>query len=132
MRKPLRTLLLVSATLLAAASLLTSGSAAASGFRCPTTRRLIDLGDHLYDVLALCGPPTLAIQRQEERSVRRAVFTPRSSGRSVIVEASESVTVAIDDWTYDFGPHRFVRYLTFENGRLVSVTEGDYGTARSP
>jgi len=66
------------------------------------------------------------------RSVRHAVLAPGSSGWSVLVEASETVTVAIDEWTYDFGPTRFVRYLTFEQSRLISVTEGDYGSARGP
>ena len=39
--------------------------------------------------------------------------------------AKELVTV--EEWEYNLGPGRFIRYLTFENGRLIKITIGDYG-----
>jgi Protein of unknown function (DUF2845) len=30
-------------------------------------------------------------------------------------------------WTYNFGPTRFVYYLTFQEGKLIDITTGDYG-----
>jgi hypothetical protein len=39
--------------------------------------------------------------------------------------------VQIDEWTYDFGPRRFVRYLTFVDGRLQSVEAGGRGSRAS-
>ena len=38
------------------------------------------------------------------------------------------IEVAIDEWLYDFGPQRFIQHLTFEQGKLVDVTSGKYGT----
>ena len=35
--------------------------------------------------------------------------------------------VVIEEWTYNFGPTKFIRYLQFEDGRLVNITTGDYG-----
>jgi hypothetical protein len=39
-----------------------------------------------------------------------------------------SIDVVIDEWTYDFGRYRFVRYLTFIDGKLSSVETGGYGS----
>jgi hypothetical protein len=35
--------------------------------------------------------------------------------------------VTIEEWEYNLGPTKFIRYLTFENGWLVSIALGDYG-----
>jgi hypothetical protein len=35
--------------------------------------------------------------------------------------------VTIEEWEYNLGSNRFIRYLRFENGRLTRITEGDYG-----
>ena len=38
------------------------------------------------------------------------------------------VEVQIDEWTYDFGSTQFVRYVTFEDGRLLRIDTGHYGS----
>ena len=35
--------------------------------------------------------------------------------------------VRIEEWTYNLGPTRFVRYLRFENGILDAIRNGDKG-----
>jgi hypothetical protein len=35
--------------------------------------------------------------------------------------------VTIEEWEYNLGSNSFIRYLRFENGRLMRITEGDYG-----
>lgn len=35
--------------------------------------------------------------------------------------------VTVEEWEYNLGSNGFVRYLRFENGRLIRITEGDYG-----
>jgi hypothetical protein len=72
------------------------------GFQCGN--RLITLGDLKSEVLFVCGSPLLRDQHREVRG-----------------EGNARVTVLIDVWTYDAGPHRFLRTLTFENGRLVEI-----------
>jgi hypothetical protein len=37
------------------------------------------------------------------------------------------VEIVIDEWTYDFGPQKFVQHLIFEQGRLVFVVAGHRG-----
>ena len=101
-------------------------TAAANGMRCDN--RLVQPGDSTYDVKTLCGPPDDAQQRTEQRRVRHAVTRECAApgGRcSVLVE--EVIDIVIDEWTYDFGPQRFLQYLTFEQGKLVLVRSGGYG-----
>jgi hypothetical protein len=33
----------------------------------------------------------------------------------------------IDEWTYNFGPHRLMQVVVFENGVLVDVKSAGYG-----
>ena len=37
------------------------------------------------------------------------------------------VLVTVEEWEYNLGPGRFIRYLTFESGRLIKINTGDYG-----
>jgi hypothetical protein len=38
--------------------------------------------------------------------------------------------IRYEAWTYDFGPQRFIRTLTFEEGRLIRIEAGDKGSAQ--
>jgi len=98
----------------------------ADSFSCGS--RIVSTGDRKQDVLRKCGDPSHVEYRGEVRT-RRDVG-PRIQGtqiglsrRPLFVE--ELVTV--EEWEYNFGSSRFIRYLQFENGRLTSIMEGDYG-----
>lgn len=73
------------------------------------------VGDTKIAVIRKCGPPAHSDFRQDEELVvvdrQRAVRT----------------TIRIDEWTYNFGSHRFLLHLTFENGRLSRIETGGYG-----
>jgi len=67
--------------------------------------RLVTLGDTKADVFLKCGEPALR-------------ETPRVLGaRAVII---------VEEWTYNFGPGRFLRILTFQNSVLRSIKAGAY------
>ena len=101
--------------------------AEADAIRCG--RKLVSDGDTLYDVRARCGDPDQQIHRVEIRTVRQWIqgscvgTDPRLCGRYL----ERTIEVAIDEWTYDFGPHQFINYLTFEQGRLISIVSGQRG-----
>jgi hypothetical protein len=40
---------------------------------------------------------------------------------------NESVTVQVEEWTYDFGKQRFIQFLTFEAGKVIRIRSGGYG-----
>lgn len=120
----IRWLAIVSATF----ALLFTHLATADSVRCGN--KLVYIGDSLYNVKSKCGEPDDMQHRTETRKVSRRVSQPCENNRrdttcSTTVE--DSYTVEIDDWTYDLGSNRFIQYLNFENGKLVHITDGDYG-----
>ena len=103
-----------------------TGTAGPSGFRCPTTGRLISTDQSLLEVRKKCREPDEARSSVELRTVREKV---RRWVNGVALEESleRTVEVPVDEWTYDFGPSRFIEYLRFEYGRLISIREGGKG-----
>jgi hypothetical protein len=84
---------------------------AEDGFRCPTTSRLVQVGDSARKVEKRCGPPDEREPVVEEYCDSDGDCRRRGGER----------------WTYDFGRTYFVRYLLFFNGLLTRIEEGDYG-----
>ena len=114
--------------LLALAGLSVSASARADSLGCDG--RIVSSGDSRYEVKAVCGEPDDASQRVEYRTLSGRVAGPcvREGGKLRCSQTREQVVeVVIDEWLYDFGKNRFIEYLTFEQGHLVSVRAGSYG-----
>jgi hypothetical protein len=105
---------------------LPGAAGASSGFRC-ATGRLVDVGDRLVEVRTKCGEPDATHRRTEKRKVSRELEARQGPYKEEI-EESRTVEISIDEWTYDLGRNRLVRHLVFEDGRLVSVAEGDRGS----
>ena len=101
-----------------------------SGFRCPTTGRLISVGQSPYEVRNKCRDPDDLRTSVEQRTVREKVRR-WADGVAGEVTVERTVDVPIEEWTFDFGRHRFMELLRFESNRLVSVAEGDRGFADS-
>lgn len=96
--------------------------------------RIISPGSSAYDVQFLCGLPDFVDHRVEMRSIRRPLSVPCATPQGVgrcIVYVEDAVEVSIDEWTYDFGPRRFVKYLTFEQGKVSAIRAGNYGHKQS-
>jgi hypothetical protein len=97
--------------------------------------RLVDVGDALYRVKALCGEPDQIDQSVEFRTVRERVRTVcRTENRSQVcndIYNERTIEVPVHRLTYDFGPNRFVHILRFEFSRLVNVESGTYGVKQS-
>jgi Protein of unknown function (DUF2845) len=98
----------------------------ASDFRCGS--EIISVGDRKYDVVRKCGQPANVEVREEVRIKRdlgsRFLLPEEEPGRFPLF-VKELVTV--EEWEYNLGPGKFIRYLRFENGILVKITTGDYG-----
>lgn len=98
----------------------------ADGFDCGS--RIIATGDRKGDVLSKCGNPSYVEVREEVRVKRdfgTALLYPDTGLNRFPLFVKELVTV--EEWEYNLGPNRFIRYLEFENGRLIRITDGDYG-----
>ncbi len=85
---------------------------------------VIKEGDYKLQVLDRCGQPDYSESRVEYRST---VF--RGSGiQQPGLDFINQVPIQIEEWTYDFGRHRFMQFLHFENGRLIWINNLGYGT----
>jgi len=90
--------------------------------------KIITVGDRMYDVLRKCGEPS-HVEVWEEVRIRRDLGL-RLSETGMLLDQSPLLVkklVTVEEWEYNFGSNRFIRYLRFENGRLIRITEGDYG-----
>ena len=95
------------------------------GFRC-ATGRLVEEGDRPPEIRNRCGDPDYADAHEEQRTVRRTVWT-HVSGIPVAREEEVTVSVMVEEWTYDLGPNRFMRHLIFEQNRLIRVWTSERG-----
>ena len=85
---------------------------------------LVREGDYKLQVLEKCGQPNYSESRVEYRST-----VLRGSGiQQPGLDFIDQVPVQIEEWTYDFGRHRFMQFLHFENARLVYINQLGYGT----
>lgn len=101
--------------MMALAASIAAAPAGADSMRCGT--RLVTDGDPSDKVLALCGEPT----RVERREILRGYGYHR--GLPVL----GTYVVAIETWTYNFGPHKLMQRLRFEDGLLVEVETLSHG-----
>jgi len=108
---------------IAAGLLLSLAAAPAGAFYCGSN--LVLEGDYAPQVLQKCGEPNYRQSRVEFRSVVLRGSGVQQPGLDIV----NQVQVNIDEWTYDFGTHRFMEALYFENGRLLSIKDLSYGSA---
>lgn len=85
---------------------------------------LVNTGDYKLQVLQKCGEPNFHESRTEYRGVVLRGDGVNQPGLDIIRQEQ----VNIDEWTYDFGRHRFMQWLYFENGRLLLIKDLGYGT----
>jgi hypothetical protein len=129
-RVHLKRLLVCSVLGLAASLLVPTRAEAWDSMRCGT--RLVDKGDPLYKVKALCGDPDHEEATVEYRTVRERIRGPCQTdgqGRRVCADVFQerTIEVPVNLLIYDFGRNQFVNHLRFEFSRLVDIQSGDYG-----
>lgn len=81
---------------------------------------IVSLGDTKLDLLGKCGAPAF----REAQEAERARVRVDAGGRAVTARSS---AVAVERWTYDFGPRRFIQHVTLEAGTVKAVERGGYG-----
>ena len=92
-----------------------------ASFRC--SGRIIDVGQSKDYVLNKCGQPSNIDEKTEKLARNFRHRYPESHEEySYIINENQ-----IEIWTYNLGATKFVRYLTFRNGKLVAIKTGGYG-----
>lgn len=102
------------------AILLLLASLPAAAFHCG--QRLVHEGDSRFDVRSKCGEPVDI----ETRSILRQPII-WFHGRPILAAPGSFVEVPVEVWTYNFGPHKLMRRLRFEDGELVDIETLGYG-----
>ena len=105
-------------------SLIFTGSLSAlaeSDFRC--SRRIISVGNTQDYVLDKCGEPTSIEGRTKGfASTFRYRYPESHEELNYVIRETQS-----EVWTYNLGSTKFIRYLTFRNGKLAGIRTGGYG-----
>lgn len=105
----------------------------AAAMRCGS--KIVSEGAPQAKVLKYCGEPESTRIRTILRTgfpryrVRRGLNDTRSIEYSheLLFADRSYVEVHVEEWTYNFGPHRLMRIVRFENGRVASVSQLGYG-----
>lgn len=93
-------------------------AAPAHAFRCGT--RLISRGDNADKLLHFCGAPASVQTRLGQRSYID------DFGRTYLFPGLVE-DVVIEEWTYNLGPHQFMRVVRLENGLVAEIKQLGYG-----
>ena len=80
----------------------------------------ISVGDSIADVVAKCGEPAWKDKQKETSWERLDDGTARK------------VYITVEEWTYNFGPDKFMRILTFRNGKVTNIQFGGRGYEVKP
>lgn len=103
-------------TLLAALALVLGAAGDLFAFRCGN--ELVEKGDRKIEVLKKCGEPASVDEWEEIRRLPGFRFGFPTDGLE---------KVKVEEWTFNFGPQRFLQIYRFENGEVVDMKFGDYG-----
>ena len=100
-------------------------SVPAYGLRCKG--RIVSIEDTTAKVMDICGEPQHVNSWEENRIRDEDRYYHYKSRKKSHQYYPTTDSVNLEEWTYNFGPTVFIRYLLFENGRLKEITLGDKG-----
>jgi len=72
-------------------------------------------GSTKAEVLLKCGEPAGKDSRKEELL------------EAIDADTKKKTVITIDEWTYNFGPNKFIRTFEFRNNQLTEIKTGGYG-----
>lgn len=108
-------------------------AAPAEALRCGN--KIVKDGDPIAKIRKICGEPVSIQYRTIYRGgIPRTLRLERdtnglrdASDSELLIHRRSVVEVLIEEWTYNFGPHRLMRVIRFENGLVSDVTQLGYG-----
>ena len=98
-------------------TLLLTMSTCAHALRCGS--RLIDEGDHVSKLLRYCGNPYLVQPRLTQVALGATI------GHTILLGRYEDIV--IEEWTYNFGPHKLMPIVRIGNGIVIDIRHIGYG-----
>jgi hypothetical protein len=98
---------------------LLGGLTSAEALRCGQS--IIALGYTKAEVVERCGDPSAIDQRYEEEIA--GTFVDPVAKQPI----TRTLSVLVEEWTYNFGPHSLIYLLSFKENRLVKIDTRGYG-----
>lgn len=99
--------------------------------------QLVEIADRKIDVIMKCGEPSFEETRQHVKSLFLVGETEHrdkeyTDERDITIKGSgiyekQRISVTVTDWTLNFGPGHFIQHITFENGKVTNIEQGDSG-----
>ena len=92
--------------------------------RCGT--RLVSIGDKMSEVGDACGEPDHIQRRGEGENAwiqRSFDYKTERYVAPMLIKGP----IRVEVWTYNLGPHRFIRRLHFQNGELIRIETEEKG-----
>jgi len=88
---------------------------------------LVSIGVDKSEVLEKCGDPDKITRWEEDYNSYVSLLYDYENDR---YQAPKSIKgpILMERWTYNLGSNRFIRYLDFENGRLIRIETGEKGS----
>jgi hypothetical protein len=81
--------------------------------------KIVNSGDSKYKILARCGEPDFVETREK--------FHPPGCNGYGATGFPICHVEFIEVWTYNFGPHKFIKELVFRDGVLKDINNLEYG-----
>jgi len=114
---------------------LLAGLATTPAYALYCNNKLVSEGDPEAKVRIACGEPVhihryVVYEVQEYAPVHRPFrpgYRETRDLRAVPFEIQTIVPIAIEEWTYNFGPERLLHRVIFQNGYLRQVETSGYG-----
>lgn len=126
MMNPTLQILLLSASLILFAE-------PSKALRCGT--KIISIGDGKHKILARCGEPDFVETREQHSPPGCSSpeysdnYEPRYYSEHYGRPRNYPICLVkiLEVWTYNFGPHKFIKELVFEDGLLKEINNLEYG-----
>nr|WP_281284245.1 DUF2845 domain-containing protein [Exilibacterium tricleocarpae] len=84
--------------------------------------KLVSKGDSQFKVYKICGEPDFVEKRSVYRSgLPNARYSDTHKREELLWHQRSYEEVRVEEWTYNFGPNRFIRRVRFENGVVVKI-----------
>ncbi len=88
--------------------------------------KIINIGDSKYKILARCGEPDF-VETREKYYPSGCNQYDYYNDRYGATRFPTCHVEYIEVWTYNFGPHKFVKELIFRDGVLKEINNLEYG-----
>ena len=88
--------------------------------------RLVSIGADKSEVLEKCGDPDKITQWEVDHNSYISQIYDYENDR---YQAPKTIKgpIRMERWTYNFGSNKFIRYLDFENDKLIKIETGEKG-----